>query len=78
MTKRQAIVLIVAGLIALCTSLFILMWKSPYEPKIRLTEEDLLIMTELAFLKGYKSGMLQEKRDTVWTNLEKEYKGLFE
>ena len=54
------------------------MWKSPYEPKIRLTEEDLLIMTELAFLKGYKSGMLQEKRDTVWTNLEKEYKGLFE
>jgi len=47
------------------------------EKKIRLSEDDLLVVTERAFLDGYKAALLKHNRDTVWIRLSNEYREFF-
>ena len=62
--------------VLLC-AVFIFSCTQPKEPKIRLSEDDLLILTERAFLEGYKAALLKQHEDTVWLSLSNEYREFF-
>jgi hypothetical protein len=47
------------------------------ERKIILSEDDLLILTERAFIEGYKAALLKQHEDTVWVKLSDEYREFF-
>ena len=37
-------------------------------------EEHILLMTENAFLEGYKAALMEHDRDSVWNNVKEQYK----
>jgi hypothetical protein len=61
----------------LLCAVFIFSCTQPKEPKIRLSEDYLLKLTERAFLEGYKAALLKQHQDTVWSSLSSEYREFF-
>lgn len=47
------------------------------EQTIELSESDFLIVTERAFMEGYKSALLKEHQDTAWIILKNDYREVF-
>ena len=37
-------------------------------------EEHILLMTENAFLEGYKAALMEHNRDSVWNSVKEQYK----
>jgi hypothetical protein len=61
----------------LLCAVFIFSCTQPKKPKIILSEDDLLILTERAFLQGYKAALLKQHQDTAWSSLSNEYREFF-
>ena len=68
---------LILAIVSLGFATFLFSYMQPTEPKIRLSEDDLLILTEMAFLQGYKAALLKEHQDTVWSSLSNEYREIF-
>lgn len=45
--------------------------------EIKLSEKDLLVFTERAYLVGYRTATTNQNRDTVWSNLANDYHNIF-
>lgn len=48
------------------------------EKIIQLTESQFLILTERAFLEGYKASLMDSDRDSSWQALSDYYSGVFD
>lgn len=47
------------------------------EEKISLSKDDILVLTENAFLQGYKAALLKQDNDSVWNKISKTYVSVF-
>lgn len=64
-------------LLFLLCAFFLFSCAQTKEREIRLSEDDLLIFTEHAFLEGYQAALFEQNSDTVWVKLSSEYKEIF-
>lgn len=71
---KSSVLILVCVLITSCTNSSI-EWKR--EKKVSLSEEDLLILTERAFLEGYATGWYKGDYDSAWVPLSDKYCQIF-
>jgi hypothetical protein len=67
-------IIIIIGIIGLLTTPYVFKKYRKQAKIVKLTHEDLLILTKSTFVQGYKAGWLKQDRDTVWSRIEKEFR----